>query len=122
MHMHVLMALPVAVGRVPVAAPPRQEIEQILDGSIGVDAAVVLLIELRADRVAMKDPIVWCARENAQSGILRAVGVLHAKVAIEGAVMAGKEANALPPPLPPQVAQCPDFRLSPEYDTLPLPD
>src|SRR5260370_33236179 len=110
--MHVLMALHVTVGRVPVAAPLRQEIEQIPDGSIGVDAAVVLLIELRADRVAMKDPlVVWRARENAQSGILRTVGVLHAKVAIEGAVMAGEEANALPAALPREVAQGAAFRL-----------
>jgi hypothetical protein len=92
------------------------------DGSIGVDAAVVLLIELRADRVAMKDPIVWRARENAQSGILRAVGVLHAKVAIEGAVMAGEEANALPASLPREGAQCADFRLCHEHETRPLHD
>ena len=42
----------------------------------------------------------WQDHQNAQSGILRAVGVLHAKVAIEGAVMAGEEANALPAALP----------------------
>ncbi len=62
--------------------PLGQEIEQIPDGGIGVNATIIVFVKLCADGVAVIDCTVRRARDDAQTRVLRAVRALHAKVAI----------------------------------------
>src|SRR5260221_13317200 len=106
----------VVVVRVPITSSLGHEIEQVPDGRIGVNAPVIVLINLCADSVAVIDRAVRRAREDAQARILCAVCVLHAKVAIEGVVVAGEQADVVPASLSREAAQFADLRLSHERE------
>src|SRR5205085_3878097 len=97
-------------------------IEEAPDGGIGVDAPAVVLVKLRADRIAVVDGAVRRAGEDAQAGLLPAARVLHIEVAVERAVVAGEESDAVPPPPPREAAQPTDLRLRDEYEARPLHD
>jgi len=76
-----------------------------------------VLVKICADGVAVIDRAVRCAREDAQTGELRAVRVLHTEVAIEGIVVAGEEADAISTPLPGPASQFIDLRLRDKHET-----
>src|SRR5262249_22000992 len=106
---HTLTLRHVLVVRVPVAATGGEEIEEGPDGAVRIDATPVTLIETRlvlrelvGDGVTMVDSARIIAGKDAQTGVLRSVRVLRAEVPVEGVVVAGEEADAIPasPPGP----------------------
>ena len=68
--MQAMMALHVAVTRIPVVPPLREEIEKVPDRGIGVNATVVALVKLRPYSVAVINRAVWSAREDTQPRVL----------------------------------------------------
>ena len=64
------MACHIAMIRVPLFTTHGCDIEEVPDGRIGINAAIVVIVKLRANGVAVIDRAVRRAREDAQAGIL----------------------------------------------------